>query len=291
MKKTYLLLIICLIFQNCGQKTETSQDNPISVEGMVFIKGGKFMMGSDSDLPNESPAFEAEVKDFYLDKHPVSVAQFREFVKKTGYTTDAEKLGDAGIFNLDKRYWQLIRGANWEYPFGKEGTKAKDNHPVTQVSWQDAQAFCKWAGKRLPTEAEWEYAAKNMENENQPYSWGGLLVENNQYKANVWQGEFPLKNELLDGFLYTSPIGWFGENKSGLTDMGGNVWQWCNDTYQLYPGNERSFKVRSNEKVMRGGSFMCAENYCRGYRTTARSFSTEESALFHIGFRCAKSIE
>jgi sulfatase modifying factor 1 len=164
-----------------------------------------------------------------IDKNLVTVAEFEEFVKSTGYKTEAEKFGNAAVFDDRSGQWTLVNGADYHFPRGKDKPPCAPDHPVTQVSWNDAHAYARWKGKRLPTQWEWEYAAKNDKQSNDQYTWGTSLVVNGEYKANTWQGSFPAFNTADDGYTYTSPVGAFGENEIGLTDMGGNVWQWCED--------------------------------------------------------------
>lgn len=218
---------------------------------------------------------------FWMDVSPVTVAQFRAFVNATDYVTEAEKFGDGGVFNFDTGAWGLVKGATWQQPFGPEGEKAQDNHPVTQVSWNDAQAYCKWAGKRLPTSEEFVFAEKNgKEAYNNIYTWGDDFYLEGKYKANFWQGAFPYKNTGDDGFIATSPVGYFGKNKIGLTDMGGNVWQWCSDESRTRPG----------EMNERGGSFLCDPSVCHGFKIGGVASSTPETSLVHVGFRCVKDV-
>jgi sulfatase modifying factor 1 len=268
----------------------------IAPQDMVLIPGGFTTIG-DSNRPNESPSFLIEVKPFFMDVHPVTVAQFRLFVKATGYVTDAEKFGNSAFIDSSSaNKWILKEGANWMYPQGKDYPPAKDNHPVTQVSWNDAQAYCKWSGKRLPNEFEFEYAAKSGRDTKDIYPWGNDFVVNGRYKANVWQGTFPYYNEVKDGFKFTSPVGYFGKNALGLCDMVGNVWEWCsNDKFSynvlLVAASQKTFiEPKANEKAMRGGSFLCEPSWCHGYRVTARAGSSPETALMHVGFRCVKDI-
>jgi len=277
-----LVLINVLLLSSCTKK------HPLAPEGMVYFKGGKILIGSNKGLNNEYPPFETKVQPFFLDIHPVTVAEFREFVQSTGYVTEAEKFGDAGTFNFQLARWELIPGANWEFPGGSGYPPAIDDHPVTQVSWNDALTYAKWAGKRLPSEFEWEFAAKDGNPSSSKYSWGNKLYQEGKFKANVWQGSFPNHNDTLDGFPLTSPVGYFGTNANGLEDMGGNVWEWCKETYHLYKGNNSFFDHDVKNKVLRGGSFMCDSNVCHGYRVSARTFCSSETALFHTGFRCAK---
>lgn len=260
-------------------------------KGMVHFEGGEIMIGADDALPNEAPSFETEVSPFLMDKSPVTVAEFRAFVEETGYRTDAEEFGNSGVMDLNTGQWVLAEGANWRTPLGTGGQQAKDDHPVTQVSWNDAQAYAEWKGRRLPTEIEWEYAAKSGKNTGSKFSWGNELMEKASFKANVWQGHFPFKNTGEDGFLFTNPVGEFGQNEAGMTDMGGNVWEWTSTTYRLYDGNTQPFIHKKENKVIRGGSFLCHKEVCYGYRVTARQFNSKESATFHMGFRTARSAE
>ena len=261
---------------------------------MIYIEGGMVQIGDDAGLPQERPTFWAKVQPFLMDRHPITVAEFRKFVKTTNYKTEAEKFGNAGIIDESTdQQWILKEGANWQYPMGKDFPPAPDNHPVTQVSWNDAIAYAKWAGKRLPCEIEWEHAARNAHNSRTIYPWGDEIEEKGQYKANIWQGTFPVKNLNQDGYLYTSPVGKFGKTPLGLTDMSGNVWEWQYNwkfNYEaLFRGNSTEGDL-SNEKAQRGGSFLCEPTWCHGYRVSGRSSSTPETSLFHVGFRCVKDI-
>lgn len=261
-------------------------------KGMVFVPGGNSKIGNIHGLGRESPERNLKFRGFFMDKHPITVREFRAFVKATGYKTQAEKFGDAAVYDIEKKQWILLKGAHWEYPLGKTGLRALDTHPVTQVSWNDAKAYCKWVGKRLPYEEEWEYAAKSAGKVNDLYWWGNEFLKDGVFHANVWNGNFPLENNAKDGYLYTSPVGKFGENLLGLQDMAGNVWQWCENKYLPYPGsqNTENMPLETEERAQRGGSFMCNQSYCFGYRVTGRSGSTAESSLFHVGFRCVKDI-
>lgn len=260
--------------------------------GMVFVPGGTFEMGSDQGLPRERPVTRRIVQGFFMDRHPVTIGQFRKFVEATGYRTQAEEYGDAAVFDLEARQWYLQVGAYWEYPRGRSAGPAPDDHPVTQVSWNDVQAYCKWAGNRLPTEAEWEHAARNGRNSRSRYYWGQQIRDTRgNYLANVWQGTFPAYNSEADGYLFTSPVGEFGANELGLTDMSGNVWEWCADWYVSYDPNQPArIQTPEPERAMRGGSFMCDPSYCHGYRVSGRSGSTPETGLFHVGFRTVRDL-
>lgn len=255
-------------------------------EGMAWFEGGQITIGTLDGLPNEGPHFTADVDPFYISIHPVTVAEYRKFVEDTGYVTEAEIFGNSAVLGNDG-FWSLLELANWQYPRGPEGGPADDTHPVTQVSWNDAVAYADWDGKRLPTEIEWEFAAKGGRDSDDRYSWGNDLVVDGEYRANVWQGNFPIQNRVEDGFEYTSPVGAFGSTAFGLSDMGGNVWEWTADSYRLYDGNQMPFRYTPDMKVIRGGSFLCEANVCHGYRVTARQFNSRESAAFHIGFRTA----
>ncbi len=260
-------------------------------EGMIFIPGGWVEMGSHQGLPREQPVTPRQVQSFFMDISPVTVGEFRRFVNATNYVTDSEKFGDSGVFDKVQKTWILVPGAYWEYPLGPDGSKTPDNHPVTQVSWRDVQEYCKWAGKRLPLEAEWEHAARSAQNKRERYPWGTDLVVSNEYKANTWQGYFPQVNTVADGYEYTSPVGAFGKSPLGLMDMSGNVWEWCEEWYLPYGTDQSDFQpTQESEKVIRGGSFMCDPSYCHGYRVSGRSGTTPETGLFHVGFRCVKNL-
>jgi formylglycine-generating enzyme len=219
-----------------------------------------------------------KIKSYFIDKTPVTVAQFRKFVEATHYKTESEKFGDSGVFDFKTGEWSLVKGANWQYPEAKG--KAPDNHPVTQVSWNDAVAYCKWAKKRLPTKIEYDFAANNAEEEFKTYAWGENAIEKGKYKANFWQGSFPQYNSNEDGFLTTSPVGFFGENKLGLSDIGGNVWQWVQDNDPEKP----------TEKLQCGGSYLCDPSVCHGFKIGNTSTTSPETGLMHVGFRCVRDI-
>jgi sulfatase modifying factor 1 len=258
-------------------------------EGMIFINGGETYVGSNSFSLDEAPQTLKNVKGFYMDKHPVTVKQFSDFVEATGYITEAENFGNSAVFNFKTGSWSLKDGATWRYPQGRDFPKAIGNHPVTQVSWNDAMAYCNWIGKRLPTEVEWEHAARNAGTIREAiYPWNSNEIKKGEdYLANFWQGPFPLYNAVEDGYEITSPVGAFGETPLGLQDIVGNVWEWCSNWKVSYMDSTKVF----NEKVQRGGSFLCDPNVCYGYRVSARSSSTPESALMNVGFRCVKDVD
>lgn len=255
---------------------------------MVYFEGGTIKIGSQNGIPNEQPIFEMAIAPFYLDKNLITVAEFRTFIDATAYKTDADKFGDSGVFLFETNEWTLLKGANWEFPLGPNKPKALDNHPVTQVSWNDAKAYASWVGKRLPTEFEWEYAAKNGENTSDKYAWGTTIEIDGKYKANVWQGNSVTDQTVLDGYLLTSPVGTFGETKSGLTDMGGNVWQWCEGYFKPYPYSETAAPINPNSRTTRGGSFMYDQALENSYTSTFRNQNTTDTSIFNMGFRCAK---
>lgn len=273
----YSLLVLGLIgFFASG--FAVSEDN-----GMVRVEGTTLT----TSIIDTEQHLTVPVQSFLIDKDLVTVYEFEKFVEATGYITDAEKYGDAGAF--DEGAWTLVPGANFRYPFGPEKPRALPDHPVTQVSWNDANAYAKWKGKRLPTQWEWELAAKNGKNSVELYSWGATLVVNGVYKANTWQGSFPSTNTKDDGYEFTSPVGAFGRNEIGLSDMGGNVWQWCADDH--VPTESEADIGDEPRKVLRGGSYLCDPMVCHGYQVTGRASSTIESSMAHIGFRCVKDIE
>ncbi|PWK21609.1 sulfatase modifying factor 1 [Arcicella aurantiaca] len=261
---------------------------------MVLIPAGNVRIGDKDGFAHELPQFWASVESFLMDKSPVTIGQFRAFIKATNYQTEADKFGNAGVINDETgKSWTLLDGANWEYPLGKNHPKAEDNHPVTQVSWNDANAYAKWAGKRLPCEIEWEHAARNAKNNRTKYPWGNEIQAKGKWNANIWQGKFPLNNFVEDKYAYTSPVGIFGKTALGLTDMSGNVWQWTSNkkfNYESLFKKDISEIALTEEYAERGGSFLCEPTWCHGYRVSGRSSSSSETSLFHLGFRCVKDI-
>ena len=258
---------------------------------MVFIKGGKFNFGSDAGLEREKPEREVIIQSFLIDKNLVTVEDFRRFVNESNYITEAEVFGNAIVFDDSINTWQLIDGANWEYPLGRLKTIALDNHPVTQVSWNDALAYCNFCNKTLPNEVQWEYAASERgQKKNQLFYWGNDLLVNNNYMCNTWASGYPNTIGFQDGFKHTSPIAYYPANSLGIFDMAGNVWEWCYNWHLPYEGNSQVFPDELQGKAQRGGSFLCNPNYCHGFRLSARSATSPESSLFHVGFRCVKNI-
>lgn len=242
------------------------------IDGMVWFQGGQ--------LKREGRA--ADINGFYIDATEVTVAEFREFINVTGFQTEADAYGWSGVFNTKSQTWDPVEGANWEYPLGPDAPKAQDDEPVTQVSWNDATAYAKWAGKRLPTESEWLWAASQRGEE--PFlNWGSELIPDGKFMGNWWQGIFPYENTGDDGFMGVSPVKSFPPDANGLYDIGGNVWEWTNDL--RYPNDVAN---NNPEMVIKGGSFLCADNYCAGYELDSHQFTPKDSGLNHLGFRCVK---
>lgn len=262
-----------------------------ALQGMVYVPGGETQIGSEDGSAKEKPTFWVRVEPFWMDEHPVTVAQFRQFVKATNYKTQAETFRDGGVFSEATKGWTLLSGACWHHPQGPDAAAAPDDHPVTQVSWYDATAYATWAGKRLPSELEWEHAARNARNARTLYPFGNEIVNaTGKALANTWNGTFPGENVNTDGFRTTSPVGYFGKTPLGLTDMTGNVWEWCADWRTNYADLITGpMPTEGDEKVQRGGSFLCEPGWCHGYRVSGRSFCTPETSLFHVGFRCVRA--
>ncbi len=308
---------------------------------MVWIKGGTFTMGSDLEgsRRNEQPTHQVTVDGFWLDKNDVTNTAFRKFTEATGYVTTAERPVDwnelkkqlpadtpkppdealkpgsmvftppSGPVDLNNMnaWWRWVPGANWRHPEGPgSNLEGREDHPVVQASWDDAVAYARWAGKRLPTEAEWEFAARGGL-EKVRFAWGNDFQKDGKFMANTWNGEFPFKNTKDDGFERTSPVGTFAANAYGLYDMGGNVWNWVSDLYRpdthLLQAKEPSCRNpqgptsswnpghpgQGTERVTKGGSFLCHVDYCESYRPAARRGTPSDTGMSHIGFRCASS--
>jgi formylglycine-generating enzyme required for sulfatase activity len=297
---------------------------------MVWIPEGTFLMGSDEHYPDEAPAHPVSVSGFWIDRTPVTNAAFRRFVKATGYVTVAERIPDAarypgaqpeslvagsvvfrqspGRVPMGSHYawWDWIPGADWRHPDGPGSTlHGRERHPVLHVAWEDAVSYAAWAGKDLPTEAEWEYACRGG-HDGWPYAWGQELAPKGRMMANYWQGEFPWQNLALDGYERTAPVGSFPPNGYGLIDMIGNAWEWTADWYTerrdegspccgaaVNPrGGARDGSVDAGDgatiprKVLKGGSWACAANYCQRYRPAARMPHPVDTGTNHLSFRC-----
>tara|TARA_X000000950_G_scaffold93631_1_gene117866 strand:- start:77 stop:1120 length:1044 start_codon:yes stop_codon:yes gene_type:complete len=340
--KTILRSIICIVLTiniSC-KNSDPKKDKLVSKEGMVFIPGGNFDMGGDNEeaRSDEFPKHQVTVSSFWMDIAEVTNAQFKKFIDETGYTTTAERkidwdeisimlppdtpkphdslLSPASLVfkevstsNLNdySKWWSLVKGANWKQPFGPgSDIIGKENFPVVHVSWEDANAYCEWSGKRLPTEAEFEFASRAGKI-NSVYTWGNEKVDNGVLKANTWDGEFPKKNTIKDKFYYAAPVKSFKPNNYGLYDLAGNVWEWCSDWYHanyysMLPkqgsvdptGPDSSYdpvEPFSEKKVIRGGSFLCNDSYCSGYRNSARMKTTPDSSSLHTGFRTVISAD
>ena len=264
---------------------------PPEKDGMVLLTGGAFQMGQRDGMTYETPVHTVTVKPFWMDAREVTVANFARFVAAAGYRTDAEKFGWSGVFNRTSGAWERSDGADWQHPDGPNSQAAPDE-PVCQISWRDAAAYAKWAGKRLPTEAEWEYAARGGLT-GKKYAWGDELRPDGKPVANWWQGRFPEQDTGEDGFRQRAPVGRFAPNGYGLYDVAGNVWEWCadwyaDDYYQNSPQENPPGAANGAERVIRGGSWMCAENFCTNYRVAARSHATPDSGLNNLGFRCVR---
>jgi sulfatase modifying factor 1 len=306
--------------------------SPAPGPGMIFIPGGTFRMGSDKHYPEEAPVHRVTVEGFFIDRTPVTNRQFKEFVKATGHITFAEIAPDPKdypgalphllytgslVFQvprhpIDLRYWgewwSFMKGANWRRPYGpKSNIHGLDNHPVVHVAFADALAYARWAGKDLPTEAEWEFAARGGL-DGAEYAWGDEFTPDGRHMANTWQGNFPRENLATDGYARTSPVTAFPPNGYGLHDMIGNVWEWTTDWYSpkheadapkacCIPENPRGGREEASydprqpdskipRKVIKGGSHLCAPNYCRRYRPAARHAEPVDTSTSHLGFRC-----
>jgi len=315
------------------QPATTQPPGPAPDKDMVWIPGGTYLMGSNAHYPEEAPAHPVTVSGFWIDRTQVTNAAFRRFVKATGYVTVAERVPDAaqypgalpemlvagsvvfkqppGRISMHTHYnwWDWMPGADWRHPEGPGSTlDGKERHPVVHVAWEDVAAYAVWAGKDLPTEAEWECACR-AGHEGWAFAWGEELAPKGKMLANYWQGEFPWQNFKLDGYERTAPVGSFPPNDFGLVDMIGNVWEWTSDWYALHAetvadpddccgsgnvhrGGTREGSVDPQDtaaiprRVLKGGSFACADNYCQRYRPAARMHHPIDTGTNHIGFRC-----
>jgi sulfatase modifying factor 1 len=277
---------LLLLLAACSPASPSAKSDRGAV--MVTIQAAETEIGDDAAPRDERPQFRLKLAAFQMDRTPVTVAQFRRFVADTGYVTDAERVGSSGVLSKGEGGWVDVEGANWRIPRGPQKPAAPDDHPVTQVSWNDAGAFCSAYGLRLPTEFEWERAARMGQTpDGTVFRAGSRISVDAKFRANVWQGIFPVLDTGEDGYTGTSPVGAFGEAPSGLTDMAGNVWEWTSSSYLPYPAALKETRKPSPERVQRGGSFLCSPDLCDGFRATARSHSTPETALMHVGFRCA----
>jgi formylglycine-generating enzyme len=283
-------------------------------DGMSWLAAGSFLMGSEGFYPEERPVRRVDVQGFWIDQRPVTVAEFRRFIKATGYVTLAERpLDPAQYPDADPRalvpgalvfqratgpvdlrdyrlWWAYVPGAAWDRPEGpSSNTYTRAHHPVTQVAFEDAQAYAAWAGKELPTEAEWEYAARGGL-ESAVYAWGDDPHPGGRAMANTWHGEFPWQNVGADGHAGTSPVGAFPPNGHGLFDMTGNVWEWTCDPFVATPAASPCCAPDPAggipRRVIKGGSHLCAPNYCLRYRPAARQGEAIDTSTGHIGFRC-----
>jgi formylglycine-generating enzyme len=276
---------------------------PAPAAGMAWIPGGTFRMGADDQYPEEAPVREVGVEGFWMDRYVVTNRDFARFVSRTGYLTLAERPETAAssVFMSPRqpvelsdpyRWWAYVPGASWRRPQGPgSSVRSYPDHPVVHVAWPDVEAYARWAGKAVPTEAEWEYAARGGL-DGATYAWGDEYAPGGRYLANTWQGEFPVHNTVEDGFECTAPVGSFPANGYGLYDMTGNVWEWTDDWYTgpaappepCCPDGDAADPVP--RKVLKGGSYLCAPNYCHRYRPAARVPHAVDTSASHIGFRC-----
>lgn len=272
---------------------------------MVQIPAGEFILGSEdvesSEEDGETIRRHVYINSFYMDKYAVTNEQFATFIEATGYETDAENYGWSFVFHLfvsdeleqdilgspkDTPWWIGLKGASWKYPEGRNSSiDHRLTHPVVHVSWNDAIAYASWAGKRLPTEAEWEYAASSGVID-RTYPWGNELHEDGEHHCNIWQGEFPLTNSGEDGFMGTAPVDSYEANAFGLYNMSGNVWEWSEESFSNQPSDATNILLDPSIKLIKGGSYLCHRSYCNRYRIAARTFNTIDSSTGHMGFRC-----
>ncbi len=343
LSKSYLFILSFITFLLTSQaQTESeataSSEKSAAPANMVWVPAGTFGMGTDdiNSMPNERPSHSVKINGFWMDKYVVTNADFKQFIDATGYVTTAEKPIDweelkkqlppgtpkpdasllqpgSLVFTPPNRtidlgdmsgWWTWTTGADWKHPQGpRSSIEGKDNYPVVQISWDDAVAYAKWAGKRLPTEAEWEYASRGG-SQGTRYYWGNDFKKDGQFMANTFTGHFPDKNTKADGFEGIAPVGSFSANGYGLYDMAGNVWQWTADSYtekghaaaaascQIVNGSPKAVSKQNEvRRVTKGGSFLCNPSYCESYRPSARRGTPYDTGMEHIGFRCVKSPE
>lgn len=284
-------------------------------ERMVKLPGGEFLMGTDTKegfpQDGEGPIRPVRINGFYISPYTVTNADFKAFVDETGYVTEAEQFGWSFVFHLlvpedmkakiekvpqNVPWWFAVEGATWFAPEGPRTSIAdRMNHPVVHVSWHDADAYCKWSGTRLPTEAEWEYAARGGLKQ-KTYPWGDLLKPDKEHRCNIWQGKFPTVNHASDGYVGTAPVDSYKPNGYGLYNMAGNVWEWCNDWFtpnyhQVTQHENPIYDKPTGKRSMRGGSFLCHRSYCNRYRVAARSSNTPDSSTSNCGFRVVVDVD
>ena len=299
------------------KKKKKSADFPTGtlVNEFVHIPGGIFTMGT-KDVPEntiedgEGPPRRVEVSDFYLQQYEVTNAEFADFVRETGYVTEAEKFGDSFVLDSllsdevigeitqavkDAPWWLPVKGAYWLHPEGHGSSISnRGDHPIVHTSWNDAIAYCEWKDARLPTEAEWEYAARGGL-EGRLFPWGNNPNPKGEHWMNIWQGKFPNENTMEDKYFATAPVNAYRANKYGLYNMVGNVWEWVNDWWTIRhsttPSRDPQGPPEGSDKVKKGGSYMCHKDYCYRYRCSARSMNTPDSSASNMGFRCARNME
>ncbi len=283
-----------------------------NTRGMVALPGGEFLMGSDDDVgfpaDGEGPVRRIRLRPFYIDETSVTNVQFTRFVKATHYQTEAEQFGWSFVFHLfltkharrgakhmvtGAPWWLPVNGANWRCPEGP-GSWIKDrmDHPAVHVSWNDAMNYAEWAGKRLPTEAEWEFSARGGLEQN-TYAWGNELTPEGEHRCNIWQGNFPISDTAEDGYSGTAPARSYTPNDYGLYNVAGNVWEWTADWFSVDhhidgPRDNPQGPAHGDSKTTRGGSYLCHDSYCNRYRVAARSSSTPDSSTGNLGFRCVR---